>query len=536
MHPTLLIGLDGATWTVLDDLMEKGVMPFLKSFTEAGVKAGLNSTPNPLTPPAWTTIMTGRTPGNHGIFDFIFAEQRKSDYYFTLSTFNDIKTETIWSLASRLGGRATTLNYPLMSPPPPIEGTIVPGLVSWRHLRRHVFPRERYDELKQIPGFDARELAWDFDMEKKAAQGIGEEDFEAWAEFHMRRERQWFNVAKYLLKHHRTDLFSILFDGPDKMMHMGWRFVDPVNFPKNPTDFDLKMQKLMHNFFAEVDGFMQELVDIAGPQTRVVMVSDHGFGPTWEVFRVNTWLAQEGYLTWRTFDENMDEKDRAAFDKVRDQHFVLLDWDKTTAYARSTTSNGIYIQVSFGPDEPGVPVEEYFEFRERLIERLATIKDPQTGERIVTDALKKEVFFPGNYNDQAPDLTLVLRDHSFVSILDKEPFHCARPQIDGTHYPVGIFAAGGPGIKQGARLSDLEIVQVAPAVLHSLGMEIPSNFEGVVPESIFEAAFLETCPVRIGAPTLPPLSALGQDGSVVRLDAEEEAQLFKQMQALGYME
>ncbi|CAA0102541.1 Uncharacterised protein [Halioglobus japonicus] len=536
MEPTLLIGLDGATWTVLDDLMKKGVMPYLKKFTERGVKAGLNSTPNPLTPPAWTTIMTGRTPGNHGVFDFIYAEKRKTDYYFTLSTFNDIKTETIWSIVSRSNGRATTLNYPLMAPPPPVEGTVVPGLVSWRHLRRHVFPRERFDELKTIPGFDPRELAWDFDMEKKASQGISEDEYEAWAEFHISRERQWFNVAKHLMQNHPTELTSILFDGPDKMMHMGWRFVDPDNFPENPTDFDIKMRDLMQKFFREVDGFIEELVELAGPDTRVVMVSDHGFGPTWEVFRINTWLAQEGYLTWRTFDEDMDENDRAAFDKLKDKHFVLLDWDKTTAYARSTTSNGIYIQVSFKPDEPGVPVEEYYEFREKLIERLATIVDPDTGERIVTDVLKKEVHFPGDYNDQAPDLTVVMRDHSFVSILDKEPIVCPRPAIDGTHYPTGIFAAAGPGIKQGVVLPDLEIAQVAPTVLYSMDMDIPSNFEAPVPAEVFESKFFADNPVRIGEPTLPPLAALGQEGDFVRLDEDEEAQLMKQMQALGYME
>lgn len=536
MQPTLLIGLDGATWTVLDDLMEKGVMPFLKEFTARGVKAGLNSTPNPLTPPAWTTIMTGRTPGNHGVFDFIFAEQRKSDYYFTLSTFNDIKTETIWSIVSRSGGKATSLNYPLMAPPPPVEGTIVPGLVSWRHLRRHVYPRDRYDELKQIPGFDARELSWDFDMEKKASQGISEDEYEAWADFHIVREKQWFNVAKYLMQNHKADLTSILFDGTDKMMHMGWRFVDPVNFPENPTPFELKMQGLMRKFFAEVDGFMAELVAIAGPETRVLMASDHGFGPTWEVLRINTWLAQEGYLTWRTLADDVSEQDRAAFEKVKSSHFILLDWDKTTAYARSTTSNGIYIQVSFGPGEPGVPVEDYYAFRETLIARLATIVDPATGERIVTDVLKKEVYFPGAYNDQAPDLTLVMRDHSFVSILDKEPILCPRPTIDGTHYPTGIFAAAGPGIKQGVVLPELQIAQVAPAVLYSMDMDIPSNFESPVPTEVFQADFVAQNPVRIGEPTLPPLSALGQAGDFVRLDADEEEQLIKQMQALGYME
>jgi len=76
MTKTLFIGLDGATFTVLNemtrDLPDCGVtMPFLKQFMETGAQAKLLSTPNPLTPPAWVSIMTGRTPGNHGVYDFI---------------------------------------------------------------------------------------------------------------------------------------------------------------------------------------------------------------------------------------------------------------------------------------------------------------------------------------------------------------------------------------------------------------------------------------------------------------------------------
>ena len=62
--PTVLIGLDGATFTVLDPLMERGVMPFLAlRSTERGVRAPLRTVMPPLTPPAWTSLMTGKRPG-----------------------------------------------------------------------------------------------------------------------------------------------------------------------------------------------------------------------------------------------------------------------------------------------------------------------------------------------------------------------------------------------------------------------------------------------------------------------------------------
>ena len=80
---TLFIGLDGATFTVLDDLTRPSeggpVMPFLARIFAGGSRAKLRSTPNPLTPPAWVSLMTGRGPGHHGVFDFIRAEERGGD-------------------------------------------------------------------------------------------------------------------------------------------------------------------------------------------------------------------------------------------------------------------------------------------------------------------------------------------------------------------------------------------------------------------------------------------------------------------------
>ena len=112
MNPTVLIGLDGATYSILDPLMKYGTMPFLKKFLNDGVRAELLSTANPLTPPAWISLMTGRTPGNHGVFDFIWAEERETDHYFTLYNFRDIQCETIWSIVSRQNGRICSLNCP----------------------------------------------------------------------------------------------------------------------------------------------------------------------------------------------------------------------------------------------------------------------------------------------------------------------------------------------------------------------------------------------------------------------------------------
>ena len=123
----VLIGLDGGTFSTLDALMEEGVMPFLKEFLASGVRGELLSVIPPLTPPGWASLVTGRTPGNHGVMDF-FRFESPDSRYIRLVDSRDVKCETIWSIISRQGLRATVLNFPLMTPPRPIVGQCRPRL------------------------------------------------------------------------------------------------------------------------------------------------------------------------------------------------------------------------------------------------------------------------------------------------------------------------------------------------------------------------------------------------------------------------
>src|SRR5579885_1200815 len=114
----LMIGLDGATFTLLDPMMQNGVMPHLRSVVARGVRADLMSTRNPLTPPAWTSMITGRSPEAHGIYDFLRpAFMKDGGVFLKINDFRDNHCETVWSMVNRAGLRATSLNFYGMAPP-----------------------------------------------------------------------------------------------------------------------------------------------------------------------------------------------------------------------------------------------------------------------------------------------------------------------------------------------------------------------------------------------------------------------------------
>jgi predicted AlkP superfamily phosphohydrolase/phosphomutase len=230
---TLLIGLDGATFDVLDPYVERGVMPALAAVMARGARARLQSIVPALTPPAWTSVVTGKHPGGHGVFDF-FQKEEPGSVHFRFANSQDIGAATIWSLASDGGRRVLSLNFPLMFPAPPVDGFVVPGgMMPWRQLRLGCHPAGLFDRLKALPGFNAREML-DMELELKAVEGCPDDDYAEYVELHIRREQRWAEVAEHLITEEPTDLIAVQFDGVDKLQHLCWRFIDPAAGPPIP--------------------------------------------------------------------------------------------------------------------------------------------------------------------------------------------------------------------------------------------------------------------------------------------------------------
>ena len=530
---TLFIGMDGASFTVLDDLIKTApgadgpVMPFLAKVFAGGARAKLRSTPNPLTPPAWVSLMTGRNPGHHGVYDFVRAEERGDKVFMTLYDARDCRVETIWSIASRQGKRIAALNFPFTAPPPKdLAGFIVPGFVPARHLRRNTHPLDLYDRLKAIPEFSANELAWDFDQEQQAGYELSDHDREEWIRYHLPRERQWFRVAEYLLREEAPDLMAILFDGVDKLQHQAWQYLDPRLEQEGKGEFHDRMRKLSLDYFRQLDTFIESLITAAGPEVQVFFASDHGFTASTEIVRINAYLAEKGYVKFKP----MPEGEQGA--NISKSYFAYLDWTQTTAYCRTPSCNGITIRVARAPGETGIDPKDYEEVRNRLIRDLEDLKDAKTGERIITEIHKREDVFPGSAMGDAPDLQLVLRDFGFVSVRNILPIVEDRNYVVGTHHPDGVFLAYGPGIVAGKLLGKRHITDVTSTLLYSLGLKVPSDFEGVVPPGMFTPEFKATHPIEIGAPT----ASGGNAKMTEAMDEDEKKQILEQLQLLGYME
>ena len=167
----LMIGLDGATFDLLDPLIEQGVMPFVGSVLKNAVRANLMSTRHPLTPPAWTSMITGRSPTAHGIYDFLRpAFLPDGSVYLKINDYRDNHCETIWSIAiDTSGGRRALISTAC-------RRHLLSTVTSFRlhsvetSAAGGTYPKELLDDVRALPNFDFRVLGMDHRLRKRNAR------------------------------------------------------------------------------------------------------------------------------------------------------------------------------------------------------------------------------------------------------------------------------------------------------------------------------------------------------------------------------
>ena len=533
----MLIGWDGATFSLLDPLMREGIMPNLAKAIGRGVRADLTSIIPPLTPPAWTSLATGRTPGHHGVFDF-FQKESADSLHLRLALSSHIQAETLWSIANRQGKRATVLNFPVTFPPLPIQGAMISGgWLTWRQFKLACHPRGLYDEVRNIKDLDLKALVLDMSHEEKAVEGCPAEEKLAFVESHTRRERHWFRILSYLMDEAPTEIVSILFDGTDKIQHLCWPILSAwAEAPQEAGQGDPILAACLE-YYGELDRTLGWLLDRMETDTHLLIVSDHGFGESRDIFFVNQWLHDTGLLAWKT-DQIPQATDRRHLGMARiSRHTFEMDWDRTRAFAATPSSNGIHVLPVGAAEGRTSGTEEKGRLVEEIIAGLSEIRSPTTGGPLVERVWRREEAFPGPHGPLAPDLTLSLWDGGLVSILASDATTRRRPEPVGVHRPEGVFVGVGPAFVEGRRLEAMSLLDVAPLATHLLGLPVPAVMEGSPPRDALKTEFQGVRREENGRGG-PREEDPGQQGGEEEdtLTDDEEKAIAERLRQLGYLE
>jgi predicted AlkP superfamily phosphohydrolase/phosphomutase len=339
-------------------------------------------------------------------------------------------------------------------------------------------------------------------------------------------------VTRHLMGSMDWNLFFSHFWGTDRAQHELWHLLDESHPRYDPAEGAAHGPRL-RRFFSELDKGVTEIIEDAG-DANVIIASDHGFGPIHTFLAFNVWLLDRGYLKLRSDPGTLLKRmayrlgltpvmfyrlsmalglarlrlsggfhSRHKMQMMLDRFFLSLsnvDWSKTRAYSRGNYGQ-VFINLKgrepHGCVEPG---REYEEVRRAIREDLLATMDPSTGEPMFKDVYMREEIYDGPYLEEAPDIVFLPGDmrNKALGTLDFTSNRFDFPVYgnSGDHRMDGIFLGVGPAFRKGARLETLSVLDVAPTVLHLLGLPVPEQMDGRVAADAMEEAYMAGNPVR----------------------------------------
>jgi len=538
----LILGLDGASWRLTQKMVADGRMPTLGRILAEGSGGPLYSTIPDVSPTAWASFMSGKNPGQHGVYGF--GMKVPGSYFLEpFSSRGRIPVQTLWGILSNKGKRVAVVNVPMTYPPEAVNGIMISGFGTPDDTgNRFVHPPEMMDELRSKLGPYILDVHWN-QYESKGIPALLE------ANRQMTQRRAEYGL--HILGREDWDLFMLTFVSTDRLQHCLWQYLEPEQ-PLSSEQQETRKQLL--DYYDFLDRHIADFL-AASPDANVLIMSDHGFGPCTFAVHVNTWLAEQGYLTWNAANEarmrlrwlatlakrlgiNRQSFGRFAKRIGIDEYRHLeklshrsnnMDWSKTRAF--SYTPSGIYLNLK-GRERQGIvePGAEAERLMDEIKERLLDMRDPATGKRVVHRVARGHQVYNGPRVELAPDLMIAEGDTRYMFNFNlyrtKQVFEPTSWR-SGNHEPEGLVLACGPGIARGRRIKRAELIDLCPTALHMLGEPVPDDMDGRV---ISEILLGSEEVVSVAASNLPALDA----GAV--MSAEEQAQVFERLKGLGYIE
>jgi len=482
-----LIGIDGATFDTLTPWMENGWMPNLRKIFKDSVSTRLRSTLPPVSAPAWVSLATGKNPGKHGIFDF-----QKPPFIGIKERFNSsvaVRAPTLWDILSWHNKKVCIVNVPVTYPPRPVNGVMVTGMMTPSENSEFTFPPQLKDEIEKVIGDYKIEPYISHAMSAKFLRDL----------IHYTRKRA--ELTLYLMKRYAWDFFFVVFRSMDPFQHYFWKYVG------RNTVYPQKFKSLICEYLQTIDSAIGSIIGRLDSDSVFIIVSDHGFGPCENIFNLNRWLLEEGFLSVTGSDKPLIPRQKllgllSKLDvfglksripekiwynfKGKLIHSIApsIDWQNTQAFSASPTLQGLYINLIGRNPQGSVPKEKYEDLRNMLIDRLLKLKDPASKQPIFAKVYRREEIYSGPYIHLAPDLLLIPYDRKWIisdSLSNKQVFEKVPDYtINGDHRDEGILVMGGNRIKMSTNLKQAHIVDITPTILYLMGIPIGSNMDGKI--------------------------------------------------------
>ncbi len=552
-----VLGLDGVTWDLLTPLAREGALPNLARLMRQGVSGTLRSVFPPLSPVAWTGVMTGKNSGKHGVFEFL--EHGHDPIHGRVNSSRAIKADLVWEIAGRHGKTAVAGGVPMSYPPRPAPGFYLGDFLSPANAPDFSSDPALFAELEKAIG---PYRAWSTVTHDGGRETEALAELQGFLDHHVQ-------AIKFLMGRCEWDLFMFDLMATDRIQHELWHVWDDTHGARRGQESRLDaLRQGCRDFWTAMDRGVGEIEAALPGDTALILMSDHGFGPIEWYVNLNVWLLQNDFIAlddsfyvrqkhWfykhgltpafvynqmvrlGLADQRVSRfrgKQTSWLERVGESAFLSrrhIDWSRTKAYSQGNFGQ-IFLNLKGRQPQGCVAPEEARGVLDDLKAGLLAIPHPETGAPLVEHVYERDELYHGPQSRLAPDLTVVLGDWRYrtIGLHDFTTNTVISPAFGptGDHRMEGVFIANGAAFLPGAALPEsANLLDIAPTILHLLGVPVPDDMDGRVLTEILDPALasVETETVTAATPHEEPVP--------VAYTEEEDAAIQQRLADLGYL-
>ncbi|MGD8546204.1 MAG: alkaline phosphatase family protein, partial [Candidatus Bathyarchaeota archaeon] len=461
----VLIGFDGLPYDVVSSL-PKNRFPTFNKILKEGCHGVLTSTIPPSSPTAWTSLVTGKSPGKHCVFGFSHVSKGVvTPQYSWVGRFNPV-----WDILSNMGKKVVILNVPFTYPPYKVNGILITGFPSPMN-RIESFPPTFVDQLKsKIENYDL-----DVPLENEDYADMDEEKF---LEGIYRITEARTEATFHLMENYDWDFFFVVFTSLDRLQHVYYGYYDE----KSPLHDNTK-RKILLTYYAKMDEILDNILSTIDKKTFLIIISDHGFDYVHKSIGLNNLLSDQGFLERKKNRLNRKNlkilwEQSGLIRKIIRKLPVKIARNLQTIIPSKVnySKSKAYIDYSCTITlKKGLQPQIREDLKNEIVKYLHSVKDSETNDRIFDKVYTKEEIF-SETSEEIPEIFfLVRRGYQLKRWTEKPLERIKRPSSPNrtiktgdhpSHYAQrGFFSITGEPVKKNF-ISNATILDITPTILH----------------------------------------------------------------------
>ncbi len=431
----LVLGFDGTPYSFMKRMKEENRLPNLAKLFDDGSFLRMDSIHPYVSCVAWSSVMTGKNPGKHGIFGF--ADCKPGTYDIFIPNSLNLRSRMLWEILSEHGRRVVSIGVPVTYPPREVNGCLVSGFLA-PTIEKGTYPPDLGRTLKEkgyIIDIDAQKARTDLD-------GL-------FPDLMTTLDKRVEN-AMYLFDRERWDFFLVHFMETDRLHHFVWEHMEEGHEKYAP---------LFYRFYERLDEHVGSFLEKIDDDVTIIILSDHGFCTVKKEIYINYWLEETGWLAYRSGEKKT---------------MPNIDWSRTRAFCMDP--GRIYLNLK-GRQPEGIVSRgaEYDGFRSNIAGELRTLIEPESGDPLVRNVFTNQELFSGPEAENGPDL--VIDSHWGY---DMKGFHgrdslTGKGPINGMHtFEDAMLYIRGENVTAEQR----SVVDILPTVMGLMDLPRPDDVDG----------------------------------------------------------